>query len=57
MIAELLLKKPFIVIYSIEHPHPKRRSSYVCKQGGIKKEDKDADMHFDIFGGNSSLTV
>jgi hypothetical protein len=50
MIAELLLKKTFIVIYSIEHPHPKRRSSYVCKQGGIKrdikKDNKDIDEYF-----------
>jgi hypothetical protein len=37
---------PFNVIYFIEDPHPKKRSSYVCKQGEakrfIKKDDKDA---------------
>jgi hypothetical protein len=33
------------VIYFIKHPHPKRKLSFICKQGGInrviKKNDKD----------------
>jgi hypothetical protein len=45
--------KHFNLIHSIKDSHPKRRSSYICKQGEIKRDIKKDD----IFGGNSSLTV
>jgi hypothetical protein len=45
-------RKSLNAIYFIEHSNSKR-SSYICKQVGIKrdikKDDKDVDMHFDEF--------
>jgi hypothetical protein len=48
--------KTFNVVYSIEDSQSKRRP-YIDRQDKIKKDDKDADTHFDIFGHNPILTV